>query len=199
MGAPPEINSIVDPVRATSAELIVQRMKKVGAPISWAIAKQLASQAEASLRQRVNHGGQNMPPFPHLNEVEVQALVAYLNQLAGVPGAEKKQIFVEEPVIRVGEHLVKATCHICHGATGPNPNPQQLLQGAIPPLAVLTTRTTLPEFVRKVTSGAPITEGTLRLRYRGRMPVFGYLDENEVAAAYLYLILYPPHDVTSIH
>ena len=196
-GLPPEINSIVDPVQATSPELIVQRMKKAGAPISWAIAKQLASQAETSLLQRIDHGGQSMPPFPHLNEVEVRALVAYLNQLAGVPGARGRQIHVQEPVVRVGEHLVKGTCHICHSATGSNPSPQQLMQGAIPPLAVLTTRLTLPQFFRKVTTGAPITMGTLRLQYRGRMPVFSYLSENEVAAAYLYLTLYPPHDVAS--
>lgn len=196
-GLPPEINSIIDPVRATSPELIVQRMKKVGAPVSWAIAKQLASQAETSLRQRIDHGGQNMPPFPHLDEVEVRALIAYLDQLAGVPGAQRRQISVEEPVARVGEHLVKATCHTCHSATGQNPTSEQLMKGAIPPLSVLTTRATLPQFVRKVTHGAPITMGTLGLRYRGRMPVFGYLTEEEAAAAYLYLVRYPPKEVVS--
>lgn len=196
-GAPPEISSLVDPVRATSPELIAERMKKVGAPISSAIANQLAAQAATSVLQRIAHGGQNMPPFPHLDKVEVQVLVAYLNQLVGVPGAKGKQRYVEEPASKVGEHLVKATCQICHGATGPNPSPQQLLDGAIPPLAVLSTRTTLPEFVRKVTYGAPITMGTPQLRYRGRMPVLNYLSENDVAAAYLYLTLYPPRNVLS--
>jgi mono/diheme cytochrome c family protein len=196
-GVPPEINSIIDPVRATSPELIIERMKKVGAPVSSIVARQLAAQAENSLRQRIAHGGQSMPPFPHLNEVEVRALITYLNQLAGVPGAEQQQISVEEPVAHVGEDLVKATCHICHSATGPNPSPQELLQGAIPPLAVLTTRLTLPQFVGKVGHGRPIR--ILGQEYRGRMPVFGYLSESEIAAAYLYLLRYPPQDVTSTH
>jgi hypothetical protein len=30
--------------------------------------------------------------------------------------------------------------------------------------------------------------------YRGRMPVFDYLTEDEVANAYLYLTLYPPQE-----
>jgi hypothetical protein len=34
--------------------------------------------------------------------------------------------------------------------------------------------------------------GTPVLPYRGRMPVFDYLSESEVADAYLYLELYPP-------
>ena len=41
---------------------------------------------------------------------------------------------------------MKSTCHICHNAVGPNPNPQQILEGAIPPLSTLTTRTSMPEY-----------------------------------------------------
>jgi hypothetical protein len=55
------------------------------------------------------------------------------------------------------------------------------------------TRVSLPEFVRKVTSGAPIIMGTPSASYRGRMPVFVYLSQDEAAAAYSYLLLYPPH------
>jgi len=43
-----------------------------------------------------------------------------------------------------------------------------------------------------VTTGAPITMGTPPALYRGRMPVFAYLTQDEAAAAYLYLMLYPP-------
>jgi mono/diheme cytochrome c family protein len=92
----------------------------------------------------------------------------------------------------VGEHIVKSTCHVCHSAVGPNPDTQQLVEGAIPPLSTLSTRTSLPEFVRKVTYGAPIIMGTPPLQRRGRMPVFGYLSEDEAANVYLYLMLYPP-------
>jgi hypothetical protein len=66
------------------------------------------------------------------------------------------------------------------------------LEGAIPPLATLTTRVGLPDFVRKVTKGAPIIMGTPPTSYRGRMSVFVYLSQDEAAAAYLYLSRYPP-------
>jgi hypothetical protein len=73
-----------------------------------------------------------------------------------------------------------------------------LLRGAIPPLSTLTTRTSLPEFIRKVTYGAPVIMGappfSYRDSYRGRMPVFRFLTEDEAADAYLYLTLYPPHE-----
>ena len=196
-GAPPEVNSLIDPVRATSAELIMRRMAKVGAPMEAKAARLLASQAETSLLQRINHGGEKMPPFPDLDNVEVQALVAYLKQLTGIPGAENHQLRVEEPVARVGEHLVKGTCHICHSATGPVPTPQELLDGAVPPLANLTQSKTLLDFVTKVTEGAPIAMGTIRQQYRGRMPAFYYLRNEEAAAAYLYLSLYPPANIVA--
>jgi hypothetical protein len=94
----------------------------------------------------------------------------------------------------VGEQIVKSTCHICHNAVGSNPDPQQILEGAIPPLSTLTTRTTLSQFVRKVTFGNPITMGAPPEPFRGRMPVFDYLSQDEVANAYLYLTLYPPQN-----
>jgi len=193
LGAPPEINSVINPVRSASVALIIERMKKVGMDMSRPDATQLANQSKAALLQRLHNGGTDMPPFPHLTEPEVRAILAYLSQLAGVPGAERQQAAVEEPSVRVGEHIVKSTCHICHNAAGPNPNPVQISEGAIPPLSALTTRTTLPEFVRKVRSGAPIVMGTPPLPCRGRMPVFYYLSESEAADVYLYLQRYPPY------
>ncbi len=191
-GAPPEINSVVDPVRSTSVEIIMERMKKAGMDMSRANAAVLAKQANAAILDRFHKGGQDMPPFPQLSETEVRSMIAYLRQLAGVPGAEKQQIAITESPSHVGEQIVKSTCHICHNAAGPNPNPQQILEGAIPPLSTLTTRTSLPEFVRKVTAGNPISMGAPSEPFRGRMPVFDYLSEDEVANAYLYLTLYPP-------
>src|ERR1700758_3486976 len=132
LGAPPEINSVINPTRAASTVLIMERMKKLGMNMSRADAAELASQAKTSLMLRLHAGGTDMPPFPHLSEPEVRAIFAYLKQLAAVPGAEKQQVAVEESRLRVGEHIVKSTCHICHNAAGPNPNPEQLLHGAIP-------------------------------------------------------------------
>ena len=193
LGAPPEIDSVINPVRATSVAAIVERMKRVGMDVSRADAAELAKQSKTALLQRLHNGGQDMPPFPHLSEAEIHSLVGYLNQLAGVSGAEKEQATVKESPVRVGEHIVKSTCHICHSASGPNPNPQQLLEGAVPPLSTLTTRVNRSEFIRKVSQGAPITMGTPPLPYRGRMPVFGYLSQDEAADVYLYLTLYPPY------
>lgn len=197
-GTPPEINSVINPVRATSVAVIMQRTRKTGQEMNRADAAALAKQASVLLLDRLHKGGQNMPPFPQLSEAEIRSIVAYLEQLSEVPGAGKNQIAVAEPPYRVGEHIIKSTCHICHSAAGPDPTPEQLLRGAIPPLSTLTTRTSLPEFIRKVTYGAPVIMGappfSYRDSYRGRMPVFRFLTEDEAADAYLYLTLYPPHE-----
>lgn len=196
IGAPPEINSVINPVRATSVAVILERAKKTGQDMSRADAAVLARQAKALLIERLHKGGVNMPPFPHLSDPEIRSIVAYLEELSEVPGAERNQVAVRESPYRVGEHIVKSTCHICHGAEGPNPDPRQIAEGAIPPLSTLTTRTSLPDFIRKVTRGATINMGgppmSYRDSYRGRMPVFHYLSEDEAADAYLYLTLYPP-------
>ena len=192
LGAPPEINSVINPVRSTSVVLVMERMKAVGMDVSPTTAAAMAKQSKAALLLRLHEGGQDMPSFPHLSEPEIRALVAYLKQLAGVPGAEREQVTLRIPRTRVGEHIAKSTCHICHSASGANPNPQQLLDGAIPPLSALTARKDLSGFVGKVTEGAPVMMGTPPLLCRGRMPVFGYLSEDEAEDVYLYLTLHPP-------
>ncbi|HEY5175288.1 MAG TPA: cytochrome c [Terriglobales bacterium] len=198
LGAPPEINSVINPVRATSVALVMARMKTVGMDISRADAEKLAQQSKTALLQRLHNGGQDMPPFPHLDEAEIHSLVAYLKQLADVPGAELQQVAIRESPVRVGEHIVKSTCHTCHSAAGPNPSPEQLLDGAIPPLSTLAARTSQAEFIRKVTHGAPILMGTPPTLYRGRMPVFYYLSEDEAADVYLYLTLNPPSQAANL-
>ena len=192
LGVPPEINSVINPTRATSTQLVMERMKNRGMDMSRADAAQLANQAKAALLQRLHKGGTDMPAFSHLSEPEIRAIVNYLRQLAEIPGAEKQQAMVKESRVRAGEHLVKSTCHICHSAAGPNPDAQQLFDGVIPPLNTLTTRTNLLQFEQKIRRGAPIVMGTPPSASRGRMPVFDYLSEEEVADAYLYLKLYPP-------
>ncbi len=191
-GSPPEINAIIDPVRATSAVVMLERMKKIGRPITAAFAQQLATASRKDLLGRLKNGGQKMPPFGHLTGKEVQALVAYLELLARVPGAEKRQLAVTEPVVRIGELLAKGTCHICHAATGRWPDPEELLQGAVPPLGSIATERSIVQVIRKVRYGAPVVMGRASVSSRGRMPVFNYLKDDEVASAYLYLLIYPP-------
>src|SRR5713101_4534590 len=128
-GTPPEINSVIDPVRATSVEVIMARMKKAGMNMSRANAALLAKQSNTALLDRFHKGGQDMPPFPQLSEPEIRSLRAYLRQLAGVPGAERQQVAINEAPSDVGEQIVKSICHICHNAAGPNPDPQQILEG----------------------------------------------------------------------
>ena len=194
LGAPPEINSMISPIRGTSPALVRERMKKIGMDISNADASKLAQESEAALLERLHKGGKTMPAFPQLKESDIRPLLAYLRLLADMPGAQNEQSAVKESHARVGEFIVKSTCHICHGAVGPNPSTQELLDGAIPPLNMLTTRKVQSEFIRKVTQGAPVLMGTPPMLYRGRMPVFYYLSEEEVADVYLYLAMYPPSE-----
>ncbi len=190
-GVPPEINAIIGPVQATSATLMERRMREMGRPISAAFARELATGSMKDLRDRLKNGGQKMPSFGYLTPAEVNALISYLDLLAGAPGTEK-QATVTEPVMRVGELLVKGTCHICHDAAGRWPDPEQLLQGSIPPIGGFTSQKSMSQVIGKVRHGAPVVMGSLRLAYRGRMPVFNYLSDDEVSAAYLYLLHYQP-------
>jgi mono/diheme cytochrome c family protein len=190
-GAPPEIGSIINPVQATSVAVTMDRMTKAGREMSRSEVTAMAKESKVLLQQRLHGGGQDMPP-PNLSKAEIRSLVPYLEQLSEIPGAEKNQIAVRESSYRLGEHIVKSTCHICHSATGPNPSPEQILQGEIPPLSAVVMRVSLSEFVRKITSGAPIVMGTPPTSYRGRMPVFAYFSHDEAAAAYMYLTRYPP-------
>jgi mono/diheme cytochrome c family protein len=192
LGAPPEINSVISPVRATSVALTMERTKKLGMDMRQRDIAQMAKQSRAALMLRLRDGGQDMPPFRQLRESEIRLLLGYLKQLSGVPvaGADKQPTAVQESPIRVGELIVKSTCHICHDALGSNPSPQQLLGGAIPPLNTLTKRVNRADFVRKIISGAPIEMGTLPVPYRGRMPVFYYLSEEEAEDVCMYLTLY---------
>lgn len=191
-GAPPEINSVINPVRATSVDAVIERMKSTGAEISHAEARKMAQQSRNALLQRLHNGGDNMPAFQHLSEAEIHALLAYLKQLSGIPGSENEQMVVKESPYRIGEQIVKSTCHTCHSAVGANPTPQDLGDGAIPPLSTLLTRVSEAELIRKVTHGAPISMGQPPMTYRGRMPVFDYLTPQEADDVYWYLAAYPP-------
>jgi mono/diheme cytochrome c family protein len=187
-GAPPEIRSLIGPAQGTSPALIERRMEQRGAPISEAMAAQLASQAEQTIRDRLQHGGEKMPSLGYLRPEEVAALLGYLRQLAGAPGTEHVTA-VKESGAHVGEQVIKGTCHICHDATGPGGTRMMtMMRGIIPSLASLPGDHSLEEVIRQVQYGT-----RMMMMMRGnRMPPFPYFTDEETAAAYLYLQAYPP-------
>jgi mono/diheme cytochrome c family protein len=154
------------------------------------LAETLAAQGRASFFQRLEHGGERMPVFDHLSAEEIDAQFLYLEQLADVPGARARPAAqVKASVARVGELLVKGTCHTCHAAAGRGGGPEVLQRGVIPSLDTFPEQKSVSFLVHKVREGAPIAEGWSG---RGRMPVFSYLTDDEVRAAYDYLVLSPP-------
>ncbi len=190
-GVPPTINSLIGPVQATSAVMIRTQMKQRGIDLDAKTVNQLVSQAQAVLRTRLQNGGEKMPPFRHLAPEEMKALQAYLEQLAGVPGAERKQVWLSEPAARVGEHLVKGTCHICHESRGPGLGVAVGTPEAIPSLASLSRDRSQSEIIRKVREGL-VRPTPMMTSSRGQMPIFSDFTPEEIGAAYAYLVRYPP-------
>ena len=188
-GAPPEIRSVLGPVQGSSLEMVRKQLQVQGEPTTHA--REKARKAHDDVLARIRKGGERMPARSHLQEADVQAIMAYLTQLAGTPHPAKQS----QQVItwaRLGEHVVKGTCHICHDAVGPPPAPAALAKGAVPSLASLMATKHVAEFVRKARSGAPVSVGDVAVFHRARMPVFHYLRAEDVAAAYMYLATYPP-------
>jgi mono/diheme cytochrome c family protein len=191
LGSPPEINSLLDPVQGTSMALLEQRLKERNRPVDDAFVKEVVAGAEHDLRQRLAEGGKKMAPFKHLRKDETQALIDYLKTLAAVPEASRIHPFVTEPAVRVGEQLVKGTCHICHDATGPRRDRMAIMMGAaVPSLASLATDYSMEEIVAKVRRGS--SRMMTRRKRSAKMPVFPYLTVEELAASVVYLAAYPP-------
>jgi mono/diheme cytochrome c family protein len=188
-GAPPEINSLIGPVEGTSPALIEARMKKWGRPIDEKLALELAGQAEAAIRKRFQEGGKRMPSFRHLDGEEVDALIQYLQKHVGTVEVGKKEIRVTQSVARVGEHLTKGTCHICHDAIGPGSGRMGAMRGIIPSLASFPYEQSIQSVVRQVELG---TMRMMMMMGGQRMPAYPYITEDEAAAAYLYLLQYQP-------
>jgi mono/diheme cytochrome c family protein len=183
-GAPPEIKTIIGPFEGTSPQLIEERMKKMGRPIGEKMAKDLATQAEQSIRERLQKGGKKMPPFEHLQGEEVNALIRYLQARVGAPEAQGKQPLVMESALRVGEHLVKGTCHICHDTAGPGVRGGGMMRRIIPSLASFPYEQSMQTVVWQVEFGT-----RMRMMMGGqRMPAYPYITPEEAAASYLYLV-----------
>jgi mono/diheme cytochrome c family protein len=188
-GSPPEINSLIGPVQAASRAMIQRRMQTRGTEISDEMAKEMAAEAEKSLRERLQNGGKKMPAFNHLRGDEVEALLAYLDQLADVPAGNHVARLVSESAARVGEHMVKGTCHICHDATGPGEGHMAMMRGITPSLASLPEEQSLSSITHQVQNGS---SGMMMTMGGPQMPSFPYFTEEEIGAAYFYLEKYPP-------
>ncbi len=188
-GSPPEIKSLLQPVKGASPAFVKARMAKLGRTVSDDMAASIAGQAEAAIRKRLAQGGKKMPPFAHLRTDEVNALLGYLGTLAGVEPDERTDMLVTQSAARVGEHLVKGTCHICHAATGPGGGRMAMMRGIIPSLQSFPAQLSLSSVERQVAYGSA---GMMMMMGGPRMPALPYLTEDEVAAAYFYLSAFPP-------
>jgi len=178
-GMAPDIKSVLPMVEGSSQQQMTEALRKQ------------AAQARADLYHRIETGGQRMPPREYLQRPDIDTLYAYLTTLAGHETAASKHETVS--VDRLGEFVVKGTCHICHDATGPRPTSEAMLvQGSIPPLSSLLADKPIADFLYKVRTGAPVKMGDPPYPHRGRMPVFYYLTDAEIVAAYRYLSAYPP-------
>ena len=189
-GSLPEIKSVLGLVQGSSLELVRRRLQQSGTA-GGSEARAQATRARADLFQRIQKGGQRMPALAHLQEADINAVYAYLTQLAGAPDA-LPQSRQTTSWARLGEHVVKGTCHICHDAVGPRLSREALVQGTIPAFSTLLQDKPVVDFLTKVRTGAAVTMGDPAFHYRGRMPVFPFLQDLEVAAAYMFLVDYPP-------
>lgn len=193
-GAPPEIKSVLGPVQGSSRALVQQRLQAEHDATAAADSKEAATQARMAIVARLHKGGTRMPPRDYLREDDVRVLFTYLTALAKTPDPQ-------HPVVRtvswarLGELTVKGTCHICHDATGRQPSGSAMLHGAVPPLESLLQTKSVADFVHKARAGDAVQMGDPALFHRGRMPVFYYLKDEEIAAAYLYLATYPPKKI----
>jgi mono/diheme cytochrome c family protein len=181
-GATPEINSVLGPVQGTSPALTRKRMEARGLDVDDDMVQQVSELAEGSLRDRLQHGGKSMPSFEYLRADEVEALFGYLEKLSEVPPTKRDGLLVPESAARVGEHIVRGTCHICHNAAGPGSGHVAMMQGTIPSLASIPKEHSLSGVVHQVQYGSC---GMMKITGGDVMPAYPYFTEEEIAAVYL--------------
>ncbi len=164
-----------------------KRMEARGLDVDDDVIQQVTELAEASLRDRFQHGGKNMPSFEYLRADEVEALFGYLEKLASVPATKRDGLLVPESAARVGEHIVRGTCHVCHDATGPGSGHATMTRGILPSLASIPRDHSLSGVVHQVQYGSC---STMKVTGGDVMPAYPYFTEEEIAA--LYLVAYSP-------
>jgi len=161
-------------------------------PLTGALAKGAPGEpvGEIRVRHRLVDGGRVMPNFSHLQGDEVTLLLGHLRTLSGEanPAADQR---LRQTAARVGEHVVKANCQVCHDAVPGTA--RQPADTSVIALAEMTTRFSAGELVRKVRTGSP---EIVRSTAHGRMPKIDYLSPEELEAAYVYLVGFPPRAET---
>jgi mono/diheme cytochrome c family protein len=177
LGAPLGSPSILQPVEGSSLKVIRQRLQQ--------------DAMRANLRVVIRHGTALMPAREHLKDDDLETLLVYLTQSADPDQGTRRARRVRSWA-HLGEHVVKGTCHICHDAIGPRPSAASAQQGEIPSLEALLAMKSVTEFVHKARNGLPVMADEPGLFHAGRMPRFDYLRDEEIAAAYLFLAMYPP-------
>ncbi len=180
-GTAPEINSVIGPVQGTSPIMTRKRMEARGLDVDDDMVQQVSDLADGSLRDRLAHGGKNMPSFEYLRSDEVEALYGYLEKLASVPPTKRSGLLVPESASRAGEHIVRGTCHVCHDATGPGAGHVAMLKGIIPSLASLPQEHSLSGVVHQVRYGSC---DMIKVSGGEVMPAYPYFTEDEIAAIY---------------
>jgi len=193
-GTPPEIHSLLGAVQGASESLVRTRLRQQSGPTAERLAHTEARRARAEVLARLHKGGRRMPPRDYLQESDMQLLFVYLLELAAVPDRQHQSTHTVSWARR-GELVVKGTCHICHDAVGPNLSDSARLRGAVPSLESVMKTKSLREFVHKARNGEVVSLSDPSLQHRGRMPVFYYLQDEEVASAYVYLATYPPQAI----
>jgi mono/diheme cytochrome c family protein len=168
------------------------RFESRGRPADPKMVQDLVKQARDALRERFHLGGEKMPAFSHLTKEETEALLDSLGRLARVPEATGPEVHVTESLPEVGQLVVKGTCLICHDAAGPGSYSARSGGRLMPSLASIVESRSVLDVVRKVKTGSPTKEG------HGEMPLFSHLSDEEIGAAYVYLVSYPPQ-ATPLH
>ena len=92
--------------------------------------------ARTNLPDLIRHGTVLMPAREHLKDDDLDMLFDYLTQAADPIETARRARRVGSWA-RLGEHVVKGTCHICHDAVGPRTSPASVQKGEIPSLEAL--------------------------------------------------------------
>ena len=144
-GAPPEINSLIGPVQAASAAVDDRtnegaretRRRGIHPPAHH---EHRGRPAQAPQDRRTQHAVVR----PSVRRRDHARCGPISTSWPACPTRSRGALTVTEPADRVGELVVKGTCHICHDATRADNAPTTVLSGVIPALASMPRTKTSP-------------------------------------------------------